>query len=288
MIRSLLFVPGGSRRMIQRAQETEAEALILDLEDAVAPERKEEARQSLAQTLREVDLAPKEVFVRINGLRTPWGLEDARAAVAGGVRGIVIPKVEHPDEVTAIAAVLQGRLHREDDRQRPRILCLIETPRGIFAARTLAESNHLVIGLMFGASDLARALGSNLTEGEPELLYARSHLLLAARAAEIPAYDAPSPAIEDLAAVRRHSQSSRALGYDGKAAIHPAHLPIIHEVFSHTPEEVEEAVAIVEALTAAQAAGYGAALHRGRMIDQVDLAEAQRLLAKIAPLPIPI
>jgi citrate lyase beta subunit len=274
--------------MIQRAQETEAEALILDLEDAVAPERKEEARQSLAQTLREVDLAPKEVFVRINGLRTPWGLEDARAAVAGGVRGIVIPKVEHPDEVTAIAAVLQGRLHREDDRQRPRILCLIETPRGIFAARTLAESNHLVIGLMFGASDLARALGSNLTEGEPELLYARSHLLLAARAAEIPAYDAPSPAIEDLAAVRRHSQSSRALGYDGKAAIHPAHLPIIHEVFSHTPEEVEEAVAIVEALTAAQAAGYGAALHRGRMIDQVDLAEAQRLLAKIAPLPIPI
>jgi citrate lyase beta subunit len=288
MIRSLLFVPGGSRRMIQRAQETEAEALILDLEDAVAPERKEEARQSLAQTLREVDLAPKEVFVRINGLRTPWGLEDARAAVAGGVRGIVIPKVEHPDEVTAIAAVLQGRLHREDDRQRPRILCLIETPRGIFAARTLAESNHLVIGLLFGASDLARALGSNLTEGEPELLYARSHLLLAARAAEIPAYDAPSPAIEDLAAVRRHSQSSRALGYDGKAAIHPAHLPIIHEVFSHTPEEVEEAVAIVEALTAAQAAGYGAALHRGRMIDQVDLAEAQRLLAKIAPLPIPI
>lgn len=286
MIRSLLFVPGGSLRMIQKAQETDAEALILDLEDAVAPEQKEEARRALAQTLPEVDLSRKEVFVRINGLRTPWGLEDARAAVAGGVRGIVIPKVEHPDEVTAIAAVLQGRLHREDDRQRPRILCLIETPRGIFAARTLAESNRLVTGLMFGASDLARALGSNLTEGEPELLYARSHLLLAARAAEVPAYDSPSPAIEDLAAVRRHSQASRALGYDGKAAIHPAHLPIIHDVFSHRPEEIEEAVAIVEALAAAQAAGRGAALHRGRMIDQVDLAEAQRLLAKLAPLPI--
>lgn len=286
MIRSLLFVPGGSLRMIQKAQETDAEALILDLEDAVAPEQKEEARRALAQTLPEVDLTRKEVFVRINGLRTPWGLEDARAAVAGGVRGIVIPKVEHPDEVTAIAAVIQGRLHREDDRQRPRILCLIETPRGIFAARTLAESNRLVTGLMFGASDLARALGSNLTEGEPELLYARSHLLLAARAAEVPAYDSPSPAIEDLAAVRRHSQASRTLGYDGKAAIHPAHLPIIHDVFSHRPEEIEEAVAIVEALAAAQAAGRGAALHRGRMIDQVDLAEAQRLLAKLAPLPI--
>ena len=287
MIRSLLFVPGGSFRMIQKARETEAEALILDLEDAVAPAQKEEARQSLAQTLREVDLSHKEVFVRINGLRTPWGLEDARAAVAGGVRGIVIPKIEHPDEVTAIAAVLQGRLHREDDRQRPRILCLIETPRGIFAARTLAESNRLVVGLMFGASDLARALGSNLTEGEPELLYARSHLLLAARAAEVPAYDAPSPAVEDLTAVRRHSQASRALGYDGKAAIHPAHLPIIHEVFSHTPDEIKEAIAIVEALAAAQAAGRGTALHRGRMIDQVDLAEAQRLLDKLAPLPIP-
>ena len=272
--------------MIQKAQETDAEALILDLEDAVAPEQKEEARHALAQTLPEVDLTRKEVFVRINGLRTPWGLEDARAAVAGGVRGIVIPKVEHPDEVTAIAAVIQGRLHREDDRQRPRILCLIETPRGIFAARTLAESNRLVTGLMFGASDLARALGSNLTEGEPELLYARSHLLLAARAAEVPAYDSPSPAIEDLAAVRRHSQASRTLGYDGKAAIHPAHLPIIHDVFSHRPEEIEEAVAIVEALAAAQAAGRGAALHRGRMIDQVDLAEAQRLLAKLEPLPI--
>jgi citrate lyase beta subunit len=273
--------------MIQKARETEAEALILDLEDAVAPAQKEEARQALAQTLREVDLSHKEVFVRINGLRTPWGLEDARAAVAGGVRGIVIPKIEHPDEVTAIAAVLQGRLHREDDRQRPRILCLIETPRGIFAARTLAESNRLVEWLMFGASDLARALGSNLTEGESELLYARSHLLLAARAAEVPAYDAPSPAVEDLTAVRRHSQASRALGYDGKAAIHPAHLPIIHEVFSHTPDEIKEAVAIVEALAAAQAAGRGTALHRGRMIDQVDLAEAQRLLDKLAPLPIP-
>lgn len=281
MFRSLLFVPGSSIKMILKAQETEADALVLDLEDAVAPEHKVEARATVSQILREVDFNDKEVFVRINSLRTVWGLDDARAAVAGGARGLLIPKIDNVDDVTTIAAVLNARLHKSEDRQRPQILCLIETARGVFASRLLAESNDLVTGLMFGASDLARDLGCRLTEEEPELLMARSHVLLAARAAGIKAYDSPHFGVHDLEALRRRCLATRQLGYDGKTAIHPTHLAIINQVFSPTAEQIAEAEWVVAAMEGAQSHGRGATTLHGKMIDQVHLAEAKSLLARV-------
>jgi citrate lyase beta subunit len=281
MFRSLLFVPGSSIKMILTAQESEADALILDLEDAVAPEQKIDARSTVSQILREVDFSGREVFVRINSLRTEWGLEDVRAVVSGGARGIIIPKIEAVDDVTSIAAVINARLHKSDDRQRAQILCLIETPRGIFAARSIAESNGLVTGLMFGASDLARELGSELTDDEPELLMARSHLLMAARAAGIKAYDSADGAVQDLDRVRRRCLATRQLGYDGKAATHPVQLAVINEVFTPTPVQIAEAESIIVTMEAALARGRGAALFNGRMIDQVELTEARSLLQKV-------
>ena len=277
-MRSLLYVPGISERMILKARDSAADGLILDLEDAVAPGQKVEARSTVARLLSEVDFRDKEVFVRINSLSTEHGLEDARAVAASGAPGILIPKVERVDEVTAVAAILQGGKQRQTDEHRPKLLCLIESPHGVLSSRELAASSDLVVGLIFGSADLSRDIGCVLTEGEPELLYARSHVLLAARTVGVAAFDSPHFIIADLDGLRRSSQAARNLGYDGKTAIHPSHLAIVNEVFAPTAEQIAEAQLVVEALEAAQAEGRGAISLDGRLIDQVHLSAAKRLL----------
>ena len=277
-MRSLLYVPGVSERMILKALDSEADALILDLEDAIAPERKIEARSTVAGLLREVGFGDKEVFVRINSPNTEWGLEDARAATASGVSGIVIPKTESVDDVTTIAPILQSRYRQSEPRSK--ILCLIETPRGVLASRGIAESNELVAGLIFGAADLARDLGCVLSPDETELLFARSQVLLAARAARVAGYDSPYFEIGDLDGLRRRSQAARNLGYDGKTVIHPSHIEIVNEIFSPTAKQIAEANRVVQAMKTAHAEGHGVTMLEGKMIDQVHLSTAEKLLEK--------
>jgi citrate lyase subunit beta/citryl-CoA lyase len=277
-MRSLLYVPGNSERMILKAHDSAADALLLDLEDSVAPEQKVEARAAVAGILREIDFSNKEVFVRINSLNTEWGLEDARAAAATGAVGILIPKIETVDETTAIAPILQSRYRPAASEQRVKILCLIETPRGVLASREIAESNELVAGLIFGAADLARDLGCVLSDDESELAFARSQVLLAARAAGVKAYDSPHFAIQDLDGLRRRSQAARNLGYDGKTIIHPSHIEIVNEVFAPTLEQIAEAERVIAALETAKAEGRGAISLEGRMIDQLHLSAARKLI----------
>jgi len=279
-MRSLLYVPGISERMILKARDSEADALILDLEDAIAPDQKLEARATVVHLLGELDFGDKEIFVRINALTTGWGLEDARAVAAVGAPGLVIPKCESVEDVTTVAPVMQSKYHQPIGGQMRKLLCLIETPRGVFAAREIAESNELVAGLMFGAADLSRDLGSILSEDETEVLFARSQVLLAARAAGVGAYDSPHFAIDDLGGLRRRSQVARNLGYDGKTVIHPSHIEIVNQVFAPTAEQIAEAERVIEAMAAAQAEGRGAVKLDGKMIDQVHLSAARKVLEK--------
>lgn len=280
MMRSLLYVPGISEKMILKARDSAADGLILDLEDGIAPDRKLEARATVVRLLGEIDFGGKEIFVRINALTTEWGLEDARAVVAVGAPGLVIPKCESVEEVTTIAPVMQSRYHQPIGGRTRKLLCQIETPRGVFAGREIAESNELVAGLMFGAADLSRDLGSVLSEDENEVFFARSHVLLAARAAGVAAYDSPHFAIDDLEGLRRRCQAARNLGYDGKTAIHPSHIETINEVFAPTAQQIAEAERVVEAMAAAQAEGRGVTRLDGKMIDQVHLAAAMKVLEK--------
>jgi citrate lyase beta subunit len=273
-MRSLLYVPGISEKMILKARDSAADALILDLEDAIAPEQKLAARALVAQVLRETDFGDKEIFVRINALTTEYGLEDARTVAASGAPGILVPKIETVDEVTTLAPIL----HHRDRKQTGKLLCLIESPRGVLSCRALAEASELVEGLVFGAADLARDLGCTLTEGEPELLYARSHILLAARATNVKAYDSPHFTVADLNALRQHSQAARNLGYDGKTIIHPSHIEIVNQVFAPTATQLAEAERIVAALEAAQTEGRGAITLDGKLIDQVHLSAARKVL----------
>ena len=280
MMRSLLYVPGISERMILKARDSAADGLILDLEDAITPDQKLEARATVVRLLGELDFGGKEIFVRINSLATGWGLEDARAVAAVGAPGLVIPKCESVEDVTTVAPVMQSKYHQPIGGQARKLLCLIETPRGVFAGREIAESNELVAGLMFGAADLSRDLGCILSEDETEVLFARSHVLLAARAAGVAAYDSPHFAIDDLEGLRRRCQSARNLGYDGKTIIHPSHIGIVNEVFAPTAEQIAEAERVIEAMAEAQAEGRGAIRLDGKMIDQVHLSAARKVLEK--------
>jgi citrate lyase beta subunit len=280
IMRSLLYVPGISERMILKARDSASDGVIIDLEDGVAPNQKLEARATVVRLLNEIDFSGKEIFVRINALATEWGLEDARAVVAVGAPGLVIPKCESVEDVTIVAPVMQSRYHRPIGGKSRKLLCQIETSRGVFASREIAESNELVEGLLFGAADLSRDLGAILSQDEIEVLFARSHVLLAARAAGVAAYDSPHFAIDDLEGLRRRCQAARNMGYDGKAAIHPSHLEIINEVFAPTAEQIAEAERVIEAMESAQAEGLGAIRLDGKMIDQVHLSAARKVLEK--------
>jgi citrate lyase beta subunit len=273
-LRSLLYVPGVSERMILKARESAADAVILDLEDGVAPEQKLDARQLVVRTLQEIDFGEKELYVRINPLATEWGLEDARAVTRAGALGLVIPKAERPDDVTAIAPIVQSGSHIRHGK----LICMIETPRGVMASREIAESDEAVVGLMFGSADLARALGCTLSEDEREVLFARSQVLLSARVAGVGAYDSPHFAISDPASLHRMSQSARNLGYDGKAVIHPSHVEIVNEIFTISEKQIADAERIVAAMKAAREDGVGAVSLDGRMIDQVHLSAAEKVL----------
>jgi citrate lyase subunit beta/citryl-CoA lyase len=277
-MRSLLYVPGISERMILKARDLAADAVILDLEDAIAPEQKAEARMMVARAVHEVDFGNKEVFVRINSLLTEYGVDDVRAVAASGSVGLLIPKAESPDDVAAVCHILMGGRGKAENKQSRKLLCLIESPRGVLFSREIATANPMMAGLIFGSADFVRATGCILTEGEPELLFARSQTLLAARAAGIAAFDSPHFVIADLEGLRRTSQAARNLGYDGKTIIHPSHIAIVNEVFAPTSEAIAEAERIVAAMDAAQAEGRGAISLDGRLIDQVHLAHAKKLL----------
>jgi citrate lyase subunit beta/citryl-CoA lyase len=217
-MRSLLYVPGNSEKMIEKARSCDADGLILDLEDSISPEQKETAREIVARSLRDMDFGSRQVFVRINSLATSQSIEDARAVAATGKAGILIPKVEGPDEITSIAPIL---VSGSVTSSSPGLLCLIESPKGVLACHEIAKASQMLAGMVFGSADLVREVGCRLTPGEPELLYARSHVLLVARATGIAAYDSPHFGIEDLDGLHLECQAARRLGYDGKTVIHP-------------------------------------------------------------------
>ena len=269
-MRSLLFVPGVSEKMILKARDTEADALILDLEDAVSLDRKVEARQTVMRMLGEVDFGAKPIFVRVNRFDTGFGEDDARAIAGSKAFGAVLPKAERPEEVAAVAELLKNE---------QRLIAMIESPRGVLNCPAIAEASPKLDGLMFGSADFSTATRARLTEGEPELLVARSRLLYSARAAGIEAYDAPYFSIPDLEGLHRASERARNLGYDGRAIIHPSHIAIANEVFSPSEAEIAQARKIVAAMQDALERGLAAVQFEGQLIEPLHARAAERILA---------
>jgi citrate lyase subunit beta/citryl-CoA lyase len=269
--RSLLYVPASSEPMLRKAGARGADALIVDLEDGVLPEAKEDARERAERLWPGLDFGGAEALLRVNAAGTPWREADLEAAARIRPAGLVLPKCEEPPAVAGVAGRLPGTP----------LFLMVETARGVLAAPELARVEG-VAGLLFGAADFRASVRASRDPDEAELLLARGALVLAARAAGVEAFDTPFFDYRDEDGLERSARRARTLGFDGKSAIHPGQVALVNRVFAPTPGEVERARAVVAALEAAAREGRGVATVDGEMVEQLHAAEARRTLARAA------
>jgi len=280
LLRSLLFVPGNDKAKIRKASEVGADAIIVDLEDAVPANKKDEARRIVAGLLPELKESKTNVYVRVNRVGDPNLIRDLSEVVPASPHGIMLPKVNSPQDIRLLSRSLSALEKRYKlTLGSTKILALIETPLGVLNAFSIAGASRRLVGLSFGAIDFARTTGIHLTEEGYELLYARSHLVLAAHARGLAAIDTVHPNYKDLSALRREAEVARRLGFDGKLVVHPDQVGVVNSVFSPSEDDVRWALETVAAYELALKKGQGVATLRGRLIDLADYQHAKKTLA---------
>lgn len=267
--RSVLFMPGSNARALEKARTLPADALILDLEDAVAPEAKAEARGGVLAAVRAGGYGRREVIVRVNGPGTPWGADDLTAVAHAGVDAVLLPKVESADTVTAAAAAVGPT---------PAIWCMLETPRGILNAPSIAAAPG-VAALVVGTSDLGKDLHARPTRDRLPLLTSLQLCVLAARAAGITALDGVHLDLDDEDGFVAACRQAADLGFDGKTLIHPRQIATANQVFAPAESEVDWARRVIAAHADAVARGRGVVVLDGRLIEHLHVDDARRILA---------
>lgn len=274
--RTWLFVPAlRAVEWIPKAIATGTDAIIVDLEDATAPDEKDRARE----VVRGLSLGSEQpvIFVRVNAApEDPLGA-DLAAAVAAGATGVVLPKVSGAGDVDAVARLLGTQ---ERDGSPLAILAQVETARGVLFALEIAESHPRVMGLGFGGEDLSADLGVARTREVGEFAAARSLIGLAAAAAGVSAVDTPWFDLADADGAGREARAALQLGFTGKFVIHPSHVAAVNAAFTPSDDEAERARRIIDAFDAAVAEGSGIATLDGRMIDRPVVVSARRVLAR--------
>jgi citrate lyase subunit beta/citryl-CoA lyase len=271
MLRSLLFVPANVERFVRKAPETGADAVVLDLEDSVPESEKRDARAKLGWAAEEVRSRSDQLLaVRVNSIGTPHLREDLRAAAEAGIEMVVLPKCDGPEDVFRMREVAS------EVGATFRVIALIESPRGVLAAQNIA-SEEGVIGLAFGKFDFALSMGA-LPSSNLNVLVPRSLVAIAAKAHGLVVVDTPYAALNDLEGLRAEALEAKALGYDGKFAVHPSQVPVINEVFSPSEEDVRWAEMVVEVLDQARKTGRASAELQGTMVDEVHYRIAKRVL----------
>ncbi len=269
-VRSYLYVPGDDPRRIEKALASDADAVVLDLEDAVAPSRKEEARETVAGFLGSEQDRP--IFVRINAPGSKLAEEDIEAVARPHLAGLRLPKCESAEAVRRIA----GRV--ENLGCEAGLQCLIESALGLELAFEISRAHQKVAVLSLGEADLAADLG---VRDEAGLLYARSRVVVASRAAGLPGpVQSVYTNVRDAEGLRRSTEEGKNMGFVGRSAIHPAQISTINEVFTPTEDEIIEAKDLLERLEASAGAGTGAfALEDGRFVDEAIVRSARSILA---------
>jgi citrate lyase subunit beta/citryl-CoA lyase len=271
--RSALYVPGSNARALEKARALPADAVILDLEDAVAPAAKEAARTQALGALA-ADGWRAERILRVNGAGTPWHAEDLAAAARSGADAVCLPKAESPEGVRAAAEALA----RAGAPESLALWVMIETPRGVLAVREIAAATPRLACLVAGTTDLVKELRAVHTPRRAEVLTSLSLLLLAARANGLAALDGVFLELADAAGFEDACRQGRALGFDGKTLIHPSQVEPANRIFGPTPEELAAARRIVAAHAEAVANGRGVAVVDGRLVEALHVVEAERVL----------
>ncbi|MHA3978287.1 HpcH/HpaI aldolase/citrate lyase family protein [Halovulum sp. GXIMD14794] len=273
--RSVLYMPGSNARALEKARSLPADALILDLEDAVSPDAKTEARGLVAGAVAEGGYGARRLIVRINGLDTRWGAEDLEAALSVRPHAILLPKISRARDVAVVADTLSAA----DPNHPTALWAMIETPQGVLNAAEIARAPRME-GFVLGTNDLAKDLRCRTRGDRLPLIGALSQTLLAARAAGIMCIDGVYNAFKDDAGLRAECEQGRDLGFDGKTLIHPAQIAIANDVFAPTEAEIAEAKRQVEAFDAALARGEGVAVLDGKIVENLHVETARQTLAK--------
>ena len=271
--RSVLYMPGSNPRALDKARTLAADGLILDLEDAVAPDAKDVARAQVVEAVKTGGYGQRELLIRVNGLATPWGFADVAAAAASGADGILIPKVESADTVRQVEAIMVAN----GAPGSMAIWCMMETPRGILRAEEIANASPRMGGFVMGTSDLAKDLHCAHTRDRLPMITSLSLCLLAARAAGIAAIDGVYLDLNDDEGFEFACRQGLELGFDGKTLIHPKTIDAANRVFAPSEAEVAWSEKIIAAHAEAAAEGKGVVVVDGKLIENLHVENARRI-----------
>ena len=273
--RSVLYMPGSNARALEKGRTLPADCLILDLEDAVAPDAKETARGQIRDALGVGGYGGRELIVRVNGLDTAWGRDDIAVAASAGADAVLLPKVESADAVHKTAAAL-------DEAGAPQglaIWCMMETPLGMLHAEEVASSSPRVEALVMGTSDLAKDLQAAHTRDRLPMITSLGLCLLAARAAGVAILDGVHLDLADDEGFEYSCRQGKDMGFDGKTLIHPKTIEAANRIFAPTDEEVAWSHTIIEAHAEAASEGKGVVVVDGKLIENLHVEAARRLVA---------
>jgi len=268
-LRSVLYIPGSKPRALDKARSLPIDAIIFDLEDAVAPDEKAAARSTLAAALAEGGYGARQKIIRINALNTEWGAEDAAAARDMGADAILLPKVDGPAHLDALAAIT-GDVP---------LWSMMETPLGMLNAAGIAD-HALSQGLVMGTNDLAKDMGTRFRADRLPLVTGLGLCVLAAKAHGVAIIDGVYNAFKDEDGLRAECEQGRDMGFDGKTLIHPAQVDIANAAFAPTADEIDLAERQIAAFDAALAKGQAVAVVDGRIVENLHVATARETLAK--------
>lgn len=269
--RSALYIPGSKDRALDKAQTLATDAIIFDLEDAVAPDEKPAARALLVETLAKADYGNRAKIVRVNGLDTEWGADDIAAFVGADIDALLIPKVSTPEDLDAVADLIPNTP----------LWAMMETALGMLNATSIAAHPRLA-GMVMGTNDLAKELNSRFRADRLPMQAGLGLCLLAAKAHNLTIIDGVYNAFKDDEGLRAECDIGRDMGFDGKTLIHPAQLDIANAAFAPSDAEITLAQRQIDAFNAAKAAGQGVAVVDGKIVENLHIVTAQATLAKAA------
>jgi len=277
--RTMLYVPGSRPSMIKDIYIYKPDAIMFDLEDSVSLKEKDSARFLVSEALQNVDYRGIETVVRINGLDTEFGQEDLKMMVKAQPDVIRLPKTETAEDVKEVEKIIEDlELEYGIEKGKTKMMAAIESATGVMNAMEIAKSSDRLIGIAIGAEDYVTNLKTKRTPEGTELLFARCQLLNAARSAGIAALDTVYSYVENMEGFRKEVEHIKGLGFDGKSIINPRQIETVHEVFTPTVEEYEDALQVLEAIKRAEESGSGVISLNGKMIDKPIVERAKRVV----------
>lgn len=274
--RSVLYLPGSNERALEKATALDADALIVDLEDAVAPDAKVQARANACAAVQSGEYGHRELAIRVNAIGTPWHDDDIAAAAAAGPDAILVPKVESPNQVVDLVAAIEAAGAPETTQ----LWAMVETPHALLHAEDICAAHDRLTVIVMGTNDIVNeTYGLHVPGRNPVVLASLAHTLLAVRAAGKVIIDGVYNDVKDAEGFAAEARQGREMGFDGKTLIHPAQIEPCNAAFSPSDADIERANGLIAAFEEAAAAGAGVAIFNNKLVEELHVRDAKRILA---------